>query len=165
MRKANINDVKMEIWLRERGDRELRWVTKDGREIPIRDMSIDHLKNIIRGIEGETSKIYWESIKELTPKEINFQNRDQKPKNDLLNAMLNYGYSILASEITRIIVQEKLDPYCGLLHSDLKGRTSLTYDFIEEFRQQITDKSVLSLINNKQIKIDQPPLCKKCIEE
>lgn len=47
MRKANINDVKMEIWLRERGDRELRWVTKDGREIPIRDMSIDHLKNIL----------------------------------------------------------------------------------------------------------------------
>jgi CRISPR-associated protein Cas1 len=118
------------------------------------NMGIDHLKNIIRGIEGETSKIYWESIKELTPKEINFQNRDQKPKNDLLNAMLNYGYSILASEITRIIVQEKLDPYCGLLHSDLKGRTSLTYDLIEEFRQQITDKSVLSLINNKQIKID-----------
>ncbi|MBQ6220309.1 MAG: CRISPR-associated endonuclease Cas1 [Methanosphaera sp.] len=116
--------------------------------------NINYMKNIIRGIEGETSKIYWACIKELTPKEINFQNRNQKPRNDLLNAMLNYGYSILASEITRIILQEKLDPYCGLLHSDLKGRTSLTYDLIEEFRQQITDKSVLSLINNRQIKID-----------
>jgi len=65
--------------------------------------------------------------------------------------MLNYGYAILASEITKNILQNGLDPYCGFLHFDMDNRTSLTFDLIEPFRQQIVDKSVISLINRKQI--------------
>ena len=34
------------------------------------------------------------------------------------------------------------------------NRTSLTFDLIEPFRQQIVDKTVIGLINRKQIKID-----------
>ena len=109
------------------------------------------LKNQIRGIEGITSAKYWKAISKIVPKEINFKTRQQKPKKDVTNAMLNYGYAILASEITKIIITEKLDPYCGFLHSDLNKRNSLTYDIIEEFRQQIIDKTVLALINRKQI--------------
>lgn len=103
------------------------------------------------GIEGQTSVEYWKAIQLLISPTINFKTRQQKPQNDVLNAMLNYGYAILASEITKIIITQKLDPYCGFLHSDLNNRPSLTYDLIEEFRQQIVDKTVFSLINKKQI--------------
>ena len=65
--------------------------------------------------------------------------------------MLNYGYAILASEIAKNIVTLGLDPYCGLLHADLKRRQSLIFDLIEEFRQQIVDKTVFKLINTNQI--------------
>ena len=51
MRKATLEDIKMELWLRERGDREIRWVTKDGQEIPLRDVGIDHLRNIKKLLE------------------------------------------------------------------------------------------------------------------
>ena len=40
-----------------------------------------------------------------------------------------------------------LDPYAGFLHSDLYGRTSLVFDVMEEFRQQIVDRSILKIIN------------------
>jgi len=100
------------------------------------------IKNKIRGIEGITSVKYWKAISILLSDEINFKTRDQKPSNDVVNSMLNYGYAILASEITKIILIENLDPYCGFLHSDLNKRKSLTYDLIEEFRQQIVDKTV-----------------------
>ena len=66
--------------------------------------------------------------------------------------MLNYGYAILASEITKSIITNSLDPYCGFLHYDMQNRTSLTYDLIETFRQQIVDKTMITLINRKQIK-------------
>lgn len=56
MRRAIREDIAMELWLRERGDRELRWVTRDGQEIPIRDMSIDHLRNILN-ITSEQSPL------------------------------------------------------------------------------------------------------------
>lgn len=57
-------------------------------------------KNEIRGIEGISSQIYWSSIKNIIPQEFNFQNRSKKPATDLFNAMLNYGYAILSSQIT-----------------------------------------------------------------
>ena len=105
----------------------------------------------IMGIEGKTSHEYWNAIKYLVPKEIEFKNRT-KQTTDLLNSMLNYGYAILASEITKTILQKGLDSYCGFLHFDMDRRTSLTFDLIEDFRQQIVDKTVISLINRKQIK-------------
>ncbi len=65
--------------------------------------------------------------------------------------MLNYGYAILSTEITKSILLSGLDPYCGFLHFDQNKRTSLTYDLIEPFRQQIVDKIVISLINKNQL--------------
>lgn len=111
-------------------------------------------KNEIRGIEGISSQIYWSSIKNIIPSEYNFENRSKKPATDLFNAMLNYGYAILSSQITIKILEAGLNPDIGLLHADLNYRHSLTYDLIEEFRQQTVDKTMISMINNRQIKIE-----------
>lgn len=104
----------------------------------------------IMGLEGKASNEYWMGVKYLIPKEIGFEKRTKKPT-DLLNSMLNYSYAILASEITKSILVNGLDPYCGFLHFDMNNRTSLTYDLIEPFRQQIVDKTVIGLINRRQI--------------
>ena len=61
-------------------------------------------KNKIMGFEGIASVNYWEAVSLLLPDEINFKNRNQKPENDVVNSMLNYGYAILASEIAKNIV-------------------------------------------------------------
>ena len=111
------------------------------------------LRMKIMGLEGKASNEYWAGVKHFIPSEIGFESRTKKPT-DLMNSMLNYAYAILASEITKSILLEGLDPYCGFLHFDMNGRTSLTFDLIEPFRQQIVDKSVISLINRKQVGIN-----------
>ena len=58
MRKATKEDIAMELWLRERNDGDLRWVTKNGQEIPIKHMSADHLRNILN-ITSEESPLAW----------------------------------------------------------------------------------------------------------
>ena len=68
--------------------------------------------------------------------------------------MLNYSYAILASEVLKSLHMSGLDPYAGFLHADLYGRTSLVFDVMEEFRQQIVDRSILRLINLGQIDKD-----------
>jgi CRISPR-associated protein Cas1 len=113
----------------------------------------EDLKMKIMGFEGIASNEYWKSVKYFIPQEIGFESRTKQPT-DLLNSMLNYGYAILASEITKSILVNGLDPYCGFLHFDMVGRTSLTFDLIEPFRQQIVDKTVIGLINKKQVTID-----------
>lgn len=64
--------------------------------------------------------------------------------------MLNYSYALLQEEVEKAINLNGLDPYCGFLHWDKKGRSSLVFDVMEEFRQQV-DKTVLSIINRKQV--------------
>lgn len=113
----------------------------------------ENIKMKIMGHEGKASYEYWSGIKLLVPPDIGFEQRNQKPT-DILNSMLNYGYAILAGEITKSILLNGLDPYCGFLHFDRDNRTSLTYDLIEDFRQQIVDKTVINLINKKQITVN-----------
>lgn len=113
----------------------------------------ENIRMKIMGLEGKASNEYWKAVKHFIPQEIGFNQRT-KQSTDLLNSMLNYGYAILASEITKSIMLNGLDPYCGFLHYDIINRTSLTFDLIEPFRQQIVDKTVISLVNRKQVKLD-----------
>jgi CRISPR-associated protein Cas1 len=119
---------------------------------------IDSVREEILGIEGKASNHYWNSLRLIFPPEYKFEGRkglDEKHSRyaqDIINAMLNYGYAILHSECIRAVELAGLDPYAGFLHSDRSGRTSLALDLMEEFRQQIVDKAVIKLISYKQIK-------------
>ena len=46
--KATLDDLRREQWLRARNSGELVWVTKDGKEIPLKDMTDSHLENAIK---------------------------------------------------------------------------------------------------------------------
>lgn len=45
---ATIEDLERELWLRRRERGEIKWKTRDGKEIPINEMSDSHLENAIR---------------------------------------------------------------------------------------------------------------------
>lgn len=47
MYKANLSDLELELWLRNRNSDSIYWETKNGDKIPIKEMSNNHLVNII----------------------------------------------------------------------------------------------------------------------
>lgn len=53
MRRATIEDLKLEAWLRERNSDQIKWKTKDGSLISIKDLSDSHLNNILNMLERE----------------------------------------------------------------------------------------------------------------
>ena len=114
----------------------------------------ERIRSEIFGIEGMASQEYWQAFRYVIDGDLNFLNRSGKGAKDIVNSMLNYSYAILASEVLKSLHISGLDPYAGFLHADLYGRTSLVFDVMEEFRQQIVDKSVLKLINLGQIQKD-----------
>ena len=110
--------------------------------------------------EGRIAGIYHENLtaifNQLNP-EFNFTGRKNKSNSrnynasDEINALLNYGYAILESEIRKAINAIGLDYSIGFLHEINQSRTPLVYDVQELFRWLI-DVSVIQLLEEKKIK-------------
>lgn len=107
---------------------------------------IPKIRNELLGNEGMAASLYFAALTKIIP----FEKREHKA-NDKFNALLNYGYGILYSEIERSCVLVGLDPYLGFLHTDRYGKPSFVLDFIEQFRHPIIDRVVVTLFAQKQV--------------
>ena len=70
MRKlADIQDLELELWLRQRNSGSIYWRTKDDREIPIKDMDNNHLVNTLKMLlkQAERENYYDEHIGDMDP--------------------------------------------------------------------------------------------------
>lgn len=103
------------------------------------------------GIEGSATRVYYLALQQIIPESFGFHGRTRHPPLDPANSLFSYGYGILYAVIRTALVKVKLSPYYGVLHADYKKQEPLVYDFIEEFRQPIVDRVVLSLINRQQV--------------
>ena len=110
--------------------------------------------------EARIAKIYFEYMSKVfatvSPQfsfetRSNFDHKRSDHASDEINALLNYGYSILSSEIKKFLNSVGLDPQIGFLHETLKSRTPLVYDLQELFRWLI-DLSVIQLLEDNNLK-------------
>ena len=58
------------------------------------------------------------------------------------NAMLNYGYGILASQMRKQVVAAGFDPAIGVMHGNKDNRIPLVYDLMEPLRP-VADRAIL----------------------
>lgn len=108
--------------------------------------TIEDIRNKLLGIEGFSSQNYWTALTKVFP----FKERQQEAK-DAFNSMLNYGYGILYSEVEKACIIAGLDPYLGFMHTDRYGKPSMVLDLIEDFRQPIVDRAIMTIFSRKQV--------------
>lgn len=106
---------------------------------------LPHDEGSIRGIEGEASRLYFHALSRVVSPPLYLGHRSRHPANDPFNAYLNYGYGMLYNEVEKACLLAGLDPHAGFLHADRYGHLSLVYDLIEQFRQPVIDRVVITL--------------------
>ncbi len=100
------------------------------------NIDIDELKILknqieffdISNREGHASKIYWHK---LFGKDFN-----RNDENDI-NILLNYGYAILLSYLSRSIVKKGLDNRISIFHKSFNNHFALACDLMEPFRPMV----------------------------
>lgn len=109
----------------------------------------------IRGIEGQTSAVYFGAFDYLiscNKEHFFFRERSRRPPLDNMNALLSFIYTLLVHDVRSALESIGLDPAVGFLHRDRPGRPGLALDLMEELRPYLADRLALSLVNRQQVK-------------
>jgi len=115
--------------------------------------NIDEKRQQIMNLEAEAARYYWDCVRQILPAELGFTGRITRGATDPFNAMLNFGYqTVLFPEVWKAVSYAGLDFYAGYLHADRSGKPSLVLDMMEEFRQQLVDRTLIGLITKNVIK-------------
>lgn len=103
----------------------------------------------LRGFEGGASASYFSAYTELFPESLEFKNRNRRPPEDPVNAMLSLCYTMLHYEMEREIEVIGLDPTIGFYHQFDYGRESLACDLVEPYRPDV-DKFVYEIFRTRE---------------
>lgn len=109
----------------------------------------------LRGVEGQAAAEYFAVFGQMitvASSEFAFAHRTRRPPRDRVNALLSFGYALLAHDCSSALDGVGLDPQLGFLHGLRSGRPALALDLMEEFRSCIIDRLSLTLINRRQIR-------------
>jgi len=109
------------------------------------------------GLEGEAATRYFAAFDHmiLTNKsDFYFHKRSRRPPLDNVNALLSFAYTLLANDCAAALSTIGLDPFVGFIHKDRPGRRSLALDLMEELRAPLADRFVLTLINLRQLTVE-----------
>lgn len=97
--------------------------------------------------EGLSSKLYFKNHFN----NIRWNGRKPRLKKDIVNSVLDIGYTILFAFVESIAASYGFDLFCGVMHTQFYMRKSLICDLVEPFRPLI-DRQIKNSINLGQIK-------------
>ncbi len=108
------------------------------------------------GIEGTMARHYFGAFAQMIKpgdlaESFDVEGRSRRPPPDPVNAMLSFGYALLAKECTVALAAVGLDPFWGLYHRPRHGRPALALDLMEEFRPLVVDSAVITACNTGMV--------------
>lgn len=123
------------------------------------DQGLEDLKKAsttceIMGLEGIVARHYWDAIVKILPKKFEFDTRvfnlTHRPLGaaDPINALFNYGYTVLEGICRGAVYSANLDPYIGFLHETRVTKEPLVYDMQEPFRWLVDITIIQALERN-----------------
>ena len=129
IKKKILNQAKI-LELKDKDIKVINHMIKFSNEVKINDKT---------NREGIVAKIYFREL---------FGSDFKRMNDDIINAGLNYGYSILRSQISRELVARGLNLHLGLFHNSITNQFNLADDIIEVYRP-IIDSYVYDELKDK----------------
>lgn len=97
------------------------------------------------GVEGAAAGAYFRAIRTVVAPGYGFTTRDRAGR-DVVNALINYCSALLRETVISALLCAGLDPYLSFLHTPTRGRPTLAFDLMEEWRPVLLESTVLALL-------------------
>jgi CRISPR-associated protein Cas1 len=107
----------------------------------------------VMGVEGGASGVYYRAFSSVLDPALGFGGRDRRSA-DVVNALTNYCSALLRETVTSGLLAAGLDPYVSFLHTPARGRPTLAFDLMEEWRPVLLDSTVLALTGLRAVTPD-----------
>lgn len=109
----------------------------------------------LRGHEGQAASLYFSHFAGMfkTPlaEKFDANGRQRRPPPDPINAVISFGYTMLAHDCVAALRLARLEPTIGALHVSRPGRPALALDLMEPFRPLIADSVAISAFNRGEL--------------
>jgi len=93
--------------------------------------------DILLGIEGSFSKLYFGHYFSFFPKSLHKGKRSKRPPLDPLNALLSLNYTLFYNLISIRLIAYGFEPGIGFLHRPFRSHNALASDMLELLRADI----------------------------
>lgn len=116
--------------------------------------SLDNCQSVeeLMAIEGNCRMLYYSAFDQIIEnKDFTFEKRTKRPPQNMLNALISFGNSLLYVVVLSEIYHTHLDPRIGFLHSTNFRSFTLNLDVAELFKPVIVDRLIFTLVNKNII--------------
>lgn len=104
----------------------------------------------VMGVEGGAAGVYYRAIAALLDPDTGFTGRDRHG-GDVVNALTNYCSALLRETVVSGLLVAGLDPQVSFLHTPSRGRPTLAFDLMEEWRPVLLESTVLALVGLRAV--------------
>lgn len=101
--------------------------------------------------EGHIRERYYDSFNVILDHDEEFTKRTKRPPDNMINALISFGNSMLYATTLGEIYHTQLNPTVSYLHEPGNRRFSLSLDISEVFKPIIVDHVIFKLINTKML--------------
>lgn len=149
----NINEILYHYF--RHGDKEIKKFMKNINDLVNLLEKANNINSIMM-IEGKIWLELYQSLDLIIKnKDFSFSSRTRRLPQNELNAMISFINSLLYAETITAISKTNLEQSIAFLHAPADGRFSLSLDLCEVFKPLVTFKVILSLVNNRRIRINE----------
>lgn len=108
----------------------------------------------VMNVEGRIRADYYQKMNQILPEDFEFEKRVKRPPENMANALISFGNSLLYSTVLSEIYNTQLNPTISYLHEPSQRRFSLALDLSEIFKPILVDRLIFYLVNKKMINAD-----------
>ncbi|MFT6150480.1 MAG: CRISPR-associated protein Cas1 [Saprospiraceae bacterium] len=110
---------------------------------------------MLMGIEGNVRKAYYSAFDAvILGDDFVMNGRSMRPPKNAVNALISFGNMMCYTLCLDSIYHTQLNPTISFLHEPGAMRYSLALDIAEIFKPILVDRTIFSLINRKQLRLE-----------